>query len=196
MARNGWNTVDEYEALSGSGYDPEIIVLSYFVNDISHAAAEAGLEFSRPVAAPGGLAGFVIQKSNLVNFLYWRFYRSRNAGEIAAYRPLYLHAYQTESVWKIHQRELLDIVDHATSKQARLIVVVFPSLADPSLSHYAKTKVVDFLRQHDVDVIDLEKAIAGREPSEFIVNTQDTHPNARFHREVGNLLFERVAAEN
>ena len=47
VARNGWNTADEYQAIVSYPYKPKKIVLSYYINDILGAAERSG--YVRPI---------------------------------------------------------------------------------------------------------------------------------------------------
>ena len=102
--------------------------------------------------------------------------------------------YDDPTIWKTFENELLDIVDHVRAHGARPIFVTFPVLTNVEASRPYVAKVVGFLRGKNVPVLDLTAVLAGREPSDLIVNSLDEHPNESVHREIAELLLDESAA--
>jgi hypothetical protein len=72
-------------------------------------------------------------------------------------------------------------------------VIVFPHLFEIEESKIIYgSKVIEFLQNNDVLVIDVSERLKGRNPKKLIANRFDTHPNARLHREIGEWVFAYV----
>lgn len=193
VAKNGWHTRDEYDAIVSYPVEPKLIVLSYYTNDIDHAAQQHGVTPAFPLEEPPPLLRSAVRFSYFFNFVYWRVYRFNKAGEFDRIRSEYLdEIYTSEEIWKTHERELLDIIDYTGSHRIELIVVVFPNLRDIERSKEITSRVVDLMRSRDVPVIDLPTLLADRNPAQLVAGPVDNHPGAALHREVGLLLHEQV----
>ena len=201
IAKSGWSTQDEYDALVASPYSPKALILSYYLNDIESAAHKAG--WSHPPLVPSVPRGlnFFVENSYAWNFVYWRLYRFASVADLRENEVSYLlRGYQDEKVWSIHRRELLGFVEWTKARSIPLFVVVFPNLHEVEHSKRYTTQVVDFFRQQGVEVLDLATWLTGRDSSDLIVNSFDGHPSVALHQEVGELLYLtlslQVAAEN
>jgi len=193
VAKNGWHTRDEYDAIVSYPFKPKIIVLSYYPNDIDHAAQQHGVTPSFPLEDPPLLLKPAVRFSYFFNFVYWRLYRFEKAGEFDRIRTEYLdQIYTSEAIWQTHEQELLDVVEYTGSHRIELVVVVFPNLKDIERSKLITSRVVDLMRSHDVPVIDLPNLLADRDPAQLVASSVDNHPGAALHREVGLLLYEQV----
>src|SRR5262249_5919928 len=72
LARCGWCTLWEADALAAQTVTPEVVVLGYFFNDIE----VVGIEGGRPMPTLHTPLPVVLRKSYFLNFLYWRWQRS------------------------------------------------------------------------------------------------------------------------
>jgi hypothetical protein len=194
IAKNGWDTRDELAAIRAFGKRPRAVVLTYYYNDIESAARARGLEPPVPFAPPPAFAAPLLARSYLLDFLYWRLYRFLTGPEIdRAAWEFYEQAYERPDVWNDHARELLEIARTVQQEQIELYVVVFPNLRMIERSGAFTSKVVDLLASGGAHVIDLATILEGREPRSLIVNRLDNHPGVALHREVAELLHERIA---
>jgi hypothetical protein len=194
LAKCGWHTIDELEAMRAYPAQPEVVVLSYYFNDVEHAVAAHGLRAPEPFAPPPPALRPLVQRSHLLNFVYWRVYRFANAAEIdrrawAFFQDVWLRP----DVWATHRAELLSVVDFARQRGSRLIVAVFPQLREVERSRPYTARVVELMREQQVEVLDLTEHLAGRDPDDLIVGPLDNHPGVALHHEVGELLFERIS---
>ncbi len=190
IARNGWDTKDEFTAIRDFPVMPDAIVLSYFINDIDGTASRVW-EQDQPslIKQPHWLLRPMVKRSHLFNFFYWRVYRFRNSRQMATIYLSYLErAYNDANVWSVHEQDLLRIVDLANNNDIPLVVVVFPLLVDLDWSRPFEEKVVHLLRGRGVPVIHLSEKISGRDHRELVVNNLDAHPSVSLHAEVASLL--------
>ena len=69
-----------------------------------------------------------------------------------------------------------------------LTVVVFPNLKAVKDSAPITSRVTEFFQNHNVQVLNLEPLLEGRDPTTLIVNSLDGHPNEALNKEVAELL--------
>ena len=62
IAQNGWDTVDEYNALIQHAIKPNMIVVSYCLNDIERSARQHGFGISSDIVRePDGVLRFLLK---------------------------------------------------------------------------------------------------------------------------------------
>jgi len=189
VARLGWNTADEYQAIVSSPYKPKRIILSYFINDILGAAQKSGFGSPVRVEPPqNSVVRYTVRHSYTFDFAYWRLYRFRHRRLGETYWKFLSDAYANPQVWQLHQSELQNLIAYTQSQQIDLIVVVFPNLTDVKGSAPLTSKVAELFTTRGVRVVNLEPLLAQREVRTMTVNSLDAHPNAALHAEVANLL--------
>ena len=196
IAKNGWDTNDEYHAILSYPYQPKMIILSYFINDILGAAYASGYGTPVRVEPPSSpILRYVTDHSYLLNFTYWRLYRfyHRDLGE--KYWAYLDSAYSNPGIWEAHEAELIKIVTYTQKQGIDLIVVVFPNLKDVKGSSPLTSRVAQFFQQHDVRVLNLEPLLEERDPASLVVNSLDAHPNESLNREVAELLTREIHVE-
>lgn len=196
IARSGWDTAYEYEAIISYPYKPKKIVLSYFINDIDGAARKAGDIPSVLVEPPHNpVLVYIIKHSYFLNFVYWRLYRflDKDIGE--KYWQHLNRSYSNPDIWGAHETELNQIVEFTRNQGIDLTVVVFPNLAAVKDSAAITSKVTEFFQSHKVRVLNLEPLLEGRDPTTLVVNSLDAHPNEALNREVAELLTREMQTQ-
>lgn len=191
VAKIGWDTRDETQALKNFPVKPDVVVLSYYLNDIFPAANDARFPLRFSVNLPTGLMKALTEHSALADFLYWRLARGGNlAGGAGSFWDCLKGAYADPAVWAIHARELDDLAAYCRDHGVKLVAVVFPMLQAPEESAPLTGKVARELRDQGAVVMDLSPVFTGRPARELVVNSLDAHPNESVHRQVGELLAE------
>ena len=149
-----------------------------------------------------------IEESYLANFLYWRYQPVFQDGFGIGYIPatgqtmsfwqwIYV-TYDNYVVWEIHQQEILATLDYIENTGARLIVLIFPVLTDPVGSVPYVDRVAQFLEAQGItEIMRLyhEVAYFGSIQS-VVVSERDPHPNAAFHRYIGEEIYRRFFASD
>ncbi len=191
IAKNGWGTVKEGRAIRNYPRRPDVIILSYYINDIdetvrrltgSSLPIEPRIELNDTVEK-------IIAKSYFINALFWRYYR-RKIG--SPYWGFLYESYKNQRIWREHLTELKYIIDYSKSKRSKLLVVVWPKLNQIEKSEFFTSRIVDYLKSENVPVLDLAPLFRGRAAARLIVNKLDGHPNESVHHEVGQLLFGKL----
>jgi len=196
IARNGWNTAEEFAAVITHPYKPDAIVLSYFLNDIEDAAVRHGIKRPQLIGKPPAIIRKIVDKTYLFNYLYWRHARRANSAQmIAEYGKFRDTLYADARVWATHVEELGLFVEYAQKHKVPLVVVIFPDLFNVAGTAAHCRRVHDFFVAAGFPVLNLADVFAGRSPQDIVVGTYDGHPNPAAHREVADLLFERYFAQ-
>lgn len=193
LADNGWNTIDEAKAILNYPKKPTKIILSYFINDIEGAAEKSGLERPQLIEAPNKIILPIIDNSFVINWIYWRLYRS-GFGDI--YWKYLKRAYGDTEIWSLHKQELGYIISIAQMAGSGITFVVWPHLNNIDGSFEFTSKVVGFLKEQKVEVIDLHSHFQGRPSETLVVNAMDSHPNEKTNKEVAELVYKRIFLQN
>ena len=188
----GWSTQDEIEAVISYPYKPDILILSYFINDIEKTAYAQGVNRPQFVRRPAGIGGFLIDNSYALNFIYWRWFRLTQPVQYPTYLEWTNSLYQNPELWWRHQQELLEIISGAAAENIELYAVVFPNLADIETSQSAVQMVIDFFQGQGVPVLNVTPMLAGRSRSEIVANALDPHPNKQVNLEVAERLYQMI----
>lgn len=197
VARSGWDTGQEYEAIVSYPHKPKRIVLCYGVNDIAGVARKAGYIPAVLVEPPQNSAlVYILDHSYSLNFAYWRLYRFRNKDIGEKYWRSLKQSYSSDDVWGIHQAQLKQIVEFTRSHGIELTVLVFPNLTAVKDSAPITSKVAEFFQSLNVRVLNLEPLLEGRDPTTLVVNSLDAHPNEALNREIAALLTKELQTES
>ena len=195
IAKNGWDTADEYHAILSYPRKPKRIILSYYINDILGAAQRSGYGYPVRVVFPRTEIKWFLNRSYVLNFVYWRLYRLYNHDMGKNYWDFLEKSYSSRDIWQAHEAELLNIVSYAQNEGIALTVVVFPDLTEVRGSAAYTAKVTEFFRRHDVRVFDLAPLLDGRDPRGQVVSSQDSHPNEALNKEVAEILTREIEAQ-
>ncbi len=184
----GASTKTEIENALSYPYPPDVIILSFYVNDIQDTAKSMG--YNRPAAQNEG--PFPVDYSYALNFFYWRVYRLGAQEWSDQYWNWLSGLYDNPDIWEIYQQELLQIADFINQNDGRLVVVVFPNLADVEGSRRITSGVTQLYRDHNVPVLDVTDLVAGMAPADLIASPVDSHPNEWVHSLVAEKLYPLV----
>lgn len=184
----GASTKEEIQNALNYPYSPDIVILAFFVNDITDTAKAMG--FKQPASQTHG--PFPVDYSYALNFFYWRLYRLGPQEWSDQYWNWVLGLYANPDIWQIYQQELLQIADFVEQQQGRLIVVVFPNLTAVEESRPITSAVAKLYAEHGVSVLDVTNLVAGKAPADLIASPVDSHPNEWVHHLVAEKLYPLV----
>lgn len=188
ISKGGWSTNNEYKAIVTYPYKPDMIIVSYYINDIDVAA-----NYYRGPAnwyPKKNLIQTVAGKSYFIDFIYWRLFRLVSIKNL--YWDQIYSAFTDRNIFNIHMNELDYIIKHTRENDIKLIVLIFPHLSAIEETKMFTSKVAAFLRSKDVEVIDLAERLAGRDPSALVVNPLDTHPSKQLNKEIAEMLLNHI----
>ena len=183
LAECGWDTQMELKLITfvpQSGYETDVVVLVYCLNDIADVIPEWQTVLARIYEAPD--PGFFVKYSYFLNTLHSR-YRAANEPQIADYYGLVREAYQGDT-WQQQQEHLQAFRDQVLSRNAKLLVVTFPFLHALG-TNYAYRSVHDelskFWAQQNVPNLDLLDVFSDYKAGDVVLSPRDAHPNKLAH---------------
>lgn len=192
LGKGGTNTKHHIEAILNYPYAPDILVLSYFVNDVKGAALERQW-MNRP-RGPNVLPSMplLVNNSYAFNFVYWRLTHILAAREPDTTWEWYLDLYNDPDSWWLHQQQLLTIYEGARSEQIPFLIVVFPSMDNIDESRVITERIVNLFRQKNVPTLDVAELIKTIPKERLMASPTDSHPSEFVHALVADALYEML----
>lgn len=174
-----------YFLRKGKQYDPDIVVLNYFINDAEPTPVYEKVSWiarhSYAYAVLGGAWDGL--KRRLLGAADWRAY----------YNGLYA---EDAAGWRQAQESIRRLAAYCQANDIRLILAVIPELRE--LRPYPFEDVTEKLRtlasSHGVEFVDLLPAVRDEKPQSLWVTEPDPHPNARAHGLMGRYLSEYISS--
>ena len=166
----------------GIAYEPDVVVLNYFVNDAELTPARRG--------------GVLRERFAAYVFLASRFdaVRRRYGGSdwLNYYRALYA---SDAPGWAATQARIRELVRVCQERNIKLAIASYPELHE--LTPYPLAAVNDALAALAQDLgvlfVDLLPSVAGEPPQTLWVTPGDAHPNAAANRKYTKLLADEIA---
>lgn len=188
VAKPGWGSRAEFQAMRDmiAQYGVNEVVLCYVPNDIERLLPTWS-DFN-PIRPPEPRF-FNSDSSCLLDYLYRRIVLPR-VPAVRNYHDWLAEGYADESIWRLHERQLNDMIQHCKERNVAFRVLILPFLRttgkkfEPVGLHAV---VKRFFEVNRTDVLDLLPVIANLDPSELVVNRRDPHPNEQAHE-----LFARA----
>jgi lysophospholipase L1-like esterase len=192
VGSNGANTKSEIGNALAYPYVPDMIILSFYINDIQETAQDMGFGLGPVKTGEPAVLKPLIEESYALNFLYWRLYRLGPQEWSEKYWNWLLSLYDNPDIWQIYQSELLQIYHFIKARNGQLIVVVFPNILAIDESRPITSQVVNLYAEQGVPVVDVPELIEGMDPQQLVVNSVDPHPNEIVHRLVAEELYQII----
>ena len=190
LGYNGVDTRYERELLAGYPFTPDVVVLSYYTNDIVGVGAERLQEQVRYRPYRDlGRAAWLVSRSYALDFLYWL----RPRGDLGAETGFLERCFTTPEVVAQHERELEELVDLARARAPLVVAVVFPDLLAPEARAAHVAPALRVFARSGVPALDVRTLLAELEPEERVVNSNDAHPSPALHARVARALAEELA---
>jgi hypothetical protein len=184
---NGLGPEGELEILQEYPFEGDILLHSWFVNDIHQAAEANGMQLADFMDAEAGLRPSLHPRELFysVNFFWWSFpHTGRDEGYLAFLQA----AYSNSAILDAHLNRLHRLVDWAGTKKMKVVVLMFPWLRDVAGSDFAVEPVRSRLQQNGVPVLSLSPLFARHSGESLVVNAHDGHPNLYAHGLVADTL--------
>jgi len=192
----GADTIQEYSVLTKFPYKPDVVVLSYYLNDILGTPSASKYwtfntnnksrfnVFSESLADRSFLFGFLFYSLPVINPIL-------NSSYFEQLRK----AYNDPEVFSDHSKELTRLFSFTRNTKAPVIVVFFPILQDITGSLTIQNQFEDLFQQEKVTLIKVADLVSDLSPLERIVNSQDAHPSEVVHSRVAKKLAEVIRTE-
>jgi lysophospholipase L1-like esterase len=187
---NGFETIDELNRMSkilSEGYQLDIVLLGYCLNDITYLIPEAKEIYERMAEFDENL-GFLARNSYFINTLAFRA-MARKDSNVTNYYGFLKDKYQDQS-WLQHKAVLLDLKKTVENSGGTLSVMTIPFLNNLNKYDFdqAHSTLDSFWRDEQVSHMDLLPLLKNESGSNLVVNQYDAHPNEEAHQLMANAL--------
>ena len=189
VAQSGWQTDEEVRGARAYPAKPNLIVLSYFINDIHTAAVKCGFHFTPASDIVEAKINPIFEKSFFLNWVYWRNYRGQRISEYWEYLKT---CYTREDIMQTHEQELQAAIDYAQEVHATICLAAWPHLVAIPESRKFTSRVIDYFHAQDLLTIDLADLFENEPASELTINSMDAHPSVKSHHRAGLEIYNRL----
>ncbi len=193
----GWESKDQLEFLKNRAglFHFDIIVLSYFLNDIYKDRA-LNIDFMNPSFEKfrkHPLLKPILGKSYFLEFFLVHFLSFSNTVSYDINeREMIL--YKDEKSWQNHQETLEGIINHCQENKQRLVVVIFPYLdlvnQKPYPAEFIHQKLKELFEEKNIEVIDLYPELQDHPLEKLQANPFDMHPSSFVHKIAADQLYQ------
>jgi len=185
MAYNGLNSADEldvFKKLADGGYQFDVVLLAYCINDLDYLLPEAPKIYERIYAFNEGL-GFFGRNSYFVNTMLFRLF-AINDPDFMNYSDFVKTGYRDET-WS-QQQEVLHAFNATTNNLGeKLTVVTFPFFQHRQDNYQfleVHQTLGSFWSSVNANHLDLLPVYAPYPDEDLVVNSYDAHPNEFAHK--------------
>ena len=189
IAESGWDTDVELYNIQQYPLKPNIVVLSYYLNDMDYLLRDTDRNPDNNFIFPKNpTAAWFIQTFFLPNYIYYDVVQFTSSARSTSFSNDLISVHMDNALWEKQAQHLFEITSWAQRSNVRLIALIWPELAAIDASRPATQRVGDFFRAQDVQVVDMSDILQSKTTSELIVNRFDTHPSI----EAGELAAEQL----
>lgn len=189
----GWNTAREYEWLAAEGirYEPDVIVVGFFLNDAEATHFSIGSLLPRPMES-------LFSRSYFYFFLRYRMHMLKvrfglTPGYVEYIRGLYDPG---QFEWKKCKRALRLMHETADERGARFVVVILPLITDWDSYPLQEVheEVFGFCRSRGISVVDALPAFQSSSETWQVlrIGPADRHPSVAGHKIIANVVLDEV----
>ncbi|MGE0526355.1 MAG: SGNH/GDSL hydrolase family protein [Bdellovibrionales bacterium] len=191
FGQNGIDSKTQLKIVEKLELQPEVIVLSYFGNDIMESAIELGLKPNKiePYKDLQGLWAKVIPNFYFTDFIYWLWPRE----DLANWWSYYDRAYSDPQIVANHKRDMEGLIRAAKDRGSHLLVVIFPYLHDLERSEIYYPMVASFFSERNIPWVDVRSLVKDLPLEKRVVNLNDVHANEVVHQRVGEAIYRKMA---
>lgn len=181
-----YNTEQEVNLFIDKGlkYDPDKVVLFYFINDAEITPEKSGLWFL-------GYSQFISFYWSRINSLLNNFLPSKSFQEY--YESLYN---EDQQGWINARKAIIQLRDICESKGIEFQVVLLPELHDVNNEIFANVynNLALFLAENNIDYLNLAKLFENHPNQiELWVSYDDAHPNNIAHKKIAESTLEFIS---
>jgi hypothetical protein len=194
VAQPGWGISTAFGAIQNYPTQPDIVILSHYINDIAEGAA--GQQYGQPFPTirlePNDNQRWWVENFYIANFLYYRVYLYTQHDSVGLYNDWLRGAYENEVVWNAYQAEMQAWINWAAANDVELIVIVWSNLLAIEEWRDVTQPVIDYFLERGIPVVDMSEHLAGESPNKITVNLFDAHPSEYSHNVAAEQLYEVI----
>lgn len=195
IAESGWDTNIAMFQLDSYPYRPNIVVLSYYLNDIDYLldAPETNPDSRFTFPDNEALSWFILNFF-VPNYIYYNLLQFTSTERTSNHLFDLVNAHLDEANWSQQAQRLYEITLWARDHDARLIALLWPHITAVEASQPAITRLRDFFTEQGVTFVDMSEPLLANPSPALIVNRFDTHPGLEAQRLAADALYEAITA--
>lgn len=186
-AQGGWSTEQQIAALQQYPLQPDMLVLSYFINDIYPAAERNGYPPVPSIAAHSSVTWFT--ETFYVFNIPWYF---SVRGALNTFYVDSRTAYTDPVIWAEHQAELDTLIAFAEETDAQFVALIWPFLSDIEASQPSAAQVEAYFSENGATTINLALLLEDYTLGELSASWMDSHPNGLAHSIASDALAQAI----
>lgn len=195
VAQSGWDSDVELHYLDTYPLEPDIVVLSYYLNDIDHLLTDPSQNPDAVFDFPDDpTLSWIVLNFFAPNFAYYNLLQYTSPARATDFTARLVEAHMDDELWAQQAWWLNEMVVWTQEKDVRLVVLLWPQIAAVESSIPATVRVRDFFLERDVQVVDMTDVLLGKDPRQMIVNRFDAHPGIPAQRLAAEQLYAAVMA--
>ena len=193
IAQSGWDSDVELHYLQEYPLKPDVVILSYYLNDIDHLLTDpsqnpdAVFDFPENPALNWFVLNFFVP-----NFAYYNLLQFTSPVRATNFTSRLIDAHMDDDLWAQQAWWLNEIVEWTRSNEVELVVLLWPQIAAVEDSVPATVQVRDFFLERDVPVVDMTEVLIDKDPRRMIVNRFDAHPGIEAQHLAADWLYATV----
>jgi hypothetical protein len=184
MGKSGSNTKDELKLLKELTASPNIIFFQYCLNDMYIPESKPTENRFREAISGFSIPFFMVRSSylynNICNYFASTFDKKVPEDVMKAY------AFMLEG----HMKDLSEINEISQSRNADLVIILFPYLVDLNRFSDLTNAVESLFLSQGVKVINVGNLIKDIPINQRIINKADHHPSALVNKRVANRIIQ------
>lgn len=185
----GSDVRDENLRIREFPYQPDLLVISWYPNDIEDDGQLAGLTLQHARSYHDLFAPFryIARRSYLWNYVYWQF---AHPDELSDYFGFIKQCFSFYMAKREHFKQLDRLTQYGDSLGIPMAAVVFPFLERMPESGFATDPIVKYFQDKDIPVFDVRKSGTDLKVEDIVVNKNDPHPSEFLNRFVADSLYK------
>jgi hypothetical protein len=190
VAQSGWDTDVEEAWLNGYPLKPNIVILSYFLNDVDYLLRDTDMNPDLNFTVPRDPAlAWMVLNFFLPNYFYYNVMQYTSPTRAHNFAADLVNAHLEDRFWGPQSQKLQSLINWTKRHNARLIALLWPMIDRVPESAPATGRVRAFFEARSIAVVDMTDALRDKNPAEMRVNAWDAHPGLNAHRLAADLLY-------
>jgi hypothetical protein len=193
IAQSGWDSDVEEAWLNGYPKHPQIVILSYYLNDIDYLLQDTAQNPDNNFNTPHNpTVSWFVLNFFVPNYVYYNLLQYTSAARTGNFGMTLINSHLDKNLWAQQSEKLDSLVNWSSNHKAKMIVLLWPLIADVKDSLPATDKVRDFFQARGVQVVNMADALIDKNPKEMTLNRWDAHPSILTHHLAADLLYAAV----
>jgi hypothetical protein len=195
VAHSGWDSDVEIYYLRDYPLQPDVVILSYYLNDIDHLLTE-------PTQNPDAVFDFpdnptvtwIVREFFVPNYIYYNLMQYTSPERTTTFMDRLVAPHMDDDLWAQQAWHLNEIYEWTQENDAQLVALVWPQIAAVEESIPATDRIRDFFLERDVPVVNMADVLIDQEPRQMIVNRFDSHPGVQAQRLAADALHDAISS--